>query len=211
MGSSQLATYHSKRRQQQAENTHRDIVQAARRLFAARGYAQTSMTDIAREAGVVVQTIYASVGSKREVLRQLNDLIDVEGGVAEIEALLAVERDPREVLRLLSRLTRQIMERCGDIIGTVFAAAGTEPEMAALLQEGRSRHRQGMAATAAALASAGALRAGLSAEEAGQILAVHTSNEVYIQLTRDFGMSFSAAEEWVYSNLETLLLGSSEP
>ena len=52
------------RRERMALETRRDIVQAARRLFAERGYAQTSVNDIAAEAGVALQTIYARLGSK---------------------------------------------------------------------------------------------------------------------------------------------------
>ena len=69
------------RRAVQAEQTRLEILGAARRQFALHGYAATSVKDIATEAGVSVQTVYDSVGSKAELVRRLNDLIDAEAGV----------------------------------------------------------------------------------------------------------------------------------
>src|SRR4051794_6832906 len=54
--------------------SRREILEAAHRLFVERGYVATSIPAIAAEAGVAVQTIYNTVGSKREVL----------GGVIEL-------------------------------------------------------------------------------------------------------------------------------
>ena len=201
-----MSRYRSERRQLQAQLTQRDIVQAARRLFARNGYSRTTMVHIAREAGVVVQTIYSNVGSKRELLRRMNDLIDEEGGVAELEQRMAAAEEPREVLLLCVQLTRQIAERCGDIIAAVDSAARAEPEMAEISEEGRRRHHEGTRGVAEALARAGALPGGMSVERAAQLLAVLTYNEAYFQLTRDHGMSFDDAEEWVLSAVQTLLL-----
>ena len=58
-------TYHSTRRTQQASQTQRDIVEAARQLFLKQGYAATSIAQIALTAGVSVEAIYATFGSKR--------------------------------------------------------------------------------------------------------------------------------------------------
>src|SRR6478752_1655995 len=72
------------RRAVQAEQTRAEIVSAARRQFAATGYAGTSVKDIAAAAGVSVQTVYDSVGSKADLVRRLNDLIDDEAGFGDI-------------------------------------------------------------------------------------------------------------------------------
>ena len=56
-----------------AESTQRAIVEAASRLFLADGYNATSIARIAREAGVAVQTIYNSVGAKRDLLSRVLD------------------------------------------------------------------------------------------------------------------------------------------
>jgi AcrR family transcriptional regulator len=202
-----MSRYTSSARKAQVQATRQAIVRTARQLFARQGYAGTSMADIAREAGVAIQTIYSSVGSKQALLREMNDLIDQEAGVREIEAQMAAESDPRQVLRLSVRLTRQVMEQCGDIIATVIVASGSEPEMGAILDEGRRRHRAGMWGVAGVLSQSGALRDGLSVDAAAMAMAVITSNESYFQLSRDFGMSFDEAEHWVFATLDRLLLG----
>ncbi|HMK12380.1 MAG TPA: TetR family transcriptional regulator, partial [Acidimicrobiales bacterium] len=74
------------RRALQAEQTRQDILQAARQLFAAKGYAATSLKDVAGAAGVSVQTLYDSIGNKAELVRRLNDLIDSETDVGEVAA-----------------------------------------------------------------------------------------------------------------------------
>jgi AcrR family transcriptional regulator len=55
--------------------TRREIFEAAHRLFVEHGYVRTTIPAIAEEAGVAVQTIYNTIGSKRAVF---------EGVLAEI-------------------------------------------------------------------------------------------------------------------------------
>jgi AcrR family transcriptional regulator len=72
------------RRERMAQQTRGDILRAARRLFAERGYVATSINDIAEEAGVAIQTIYARLGSKGGMLLALIDLIDEEARVGPL-------------------------------------------------------------------------------------------------------------------------------
>jgi hypothetical protein len=51
-------------------------------------------------------------------------------------ARLEAEPDPRELLRLYVRITRQISERCGDIVWTLLATQAVEPDVALVVQEG---------------------------------------------------------------------------
>src|SRR5229473_2810610 len=55
-------------RQRQALATRDLILDTARQLFRDRGYAGTTIEAIAAGAGVAVNTIYASFGSKRSIL-----------------------------------------------------------------------------------------------------------------------------------------------
>src|SRR5882757_1209870 len=94
------------RRERQAAETRREIVAAGRRLFARQGYAKTSVVQIAHDAGVSVQTIYDSVGSKAAIVRMLNDLIDVEGGVPELVREFTPTASPRKVIATAVRISR---------------------------------------------------------------------------------------------------------
>jgi AcrR family transcriptional regulator len=186
--------------------TEAEIVQAARRLFARNGYARTSVADVAREAGVALQTVYDRVGSKAALVRRMNDLVDAESGVAELEARMSASTDPRELLGLCVQLTRQVAERCGDIIAAVNVAALAEPAIDGVLAEGRRRHISGTGRVASVLEAMGALQDGVDAESAGRLLATLTYNDSYLMLTRDFGLSFDQAQAWLEGRLAAALL-----
>ena len=79
-------------RERKAQLTRDEILAAARRLFAERGYARTSVRDIARAAGVSTQTVYDSIGSKQALVARLNDLLDAEAGIGAIAADAAAVR-----------------------------------------------------------------------------------------------------------------------
>jgi len=66
----------------------RSILSTASRLFATRGYSQTTTAEIAREAGVAEGTLYHHFGSKDGIFLTLFDET-MEGYLAGIEALLA--------------------------------------------------------------------------------------------------------------------------
>src|SRR5215475_10904619 len=67
----QRKPYHSPRRAEQAVATRRAVLDAARELFIEQGYAVTTVADIARRARVAVDTVYATVGRKPALLREV--------------------------------------------------------------------------------------------------------------------------------------------
>src|SRR2546423_6513780 len=72
--------YSSALRDEQAARTRRRILDAASVLFLERGYARTTMKDIADLAGVARDTVHAVFGSKARVLTALIDLRLVPDG-----------------------------------------------------------------------------------------------------------------------------------
>ncbi len=96
------------RRLRQAADTRREILEAAQQLFVARGYAATSVADVAAEAGVAIQTIYSSVGSKRPLVGSLADHLDERSVVRETRAAMQAATDLREVIRLGVRLDARL-------------------------------------------------------------------------------------------------------
>jgi AcrR family transcriptional regulator len=197
------------RRQAMADQTRRDILQTARQLFARQGYAATSVADIAREAGVAVQTIYGRLGSKRGMLMALIDLIDEEAGVGALVAGIRGASTPEHALRAEIRLTRVFQERSGDIIGALFAAAAVEPDLAAAVAEGQRRHRNGARLTAARLTELGGLRETLGAEHAAALIAITTTHQAWRELLDAYGLSWDAAETLLYDTLGQALLTTS--
>ncbi|HEX4984291.1 MAG TPA: helix-turn-helix domain-containing protein, partial [Ilumatobacteraceae bacterium] len=66
-------SYSSAVRQEQAARTRTRIVEAAGALFEANGYARTTIREIAEQADVASDTVYAVFGSKARVLTALID------------------------------------------------------------------------------------------------------------------------------------------
>ncbi|MDN5789267.1 MAG: TetR/AcrR family transcriptional regulator [Micrococcales bacterium] len=198
--------YRSAHRQRQAEQTRQTILSAARRLFADPGYAATSVSDIAAEAGVSVPTLYASVGTKPELVRSLVEFVNAEGGVEENDARQRRATTGPELLRLNMHLVRELNERCGDIMRALRSAAHTVPDLAPVVAAGDAYHREGEFAIARRLHEMGALRAGVTIERAGAIITTLASSETIEQLVVREGWSYDEVESWLVSTLTTLLL-----
>jgi AcrR family transcriptional regulator len=193
-------------RERRAQLTRDEILGAARRLFAERGYARTSVRDIAKAAGVSAQTVYDSVGSKQALVSSLNDLIDAEAGIAALARAAAESQDPREVAATNARITRSILEHCGDIIHALITGAAAEPELAAVLAEGQRRHVEGAGRVVAVLRGLHALGP-IDPDDAGETLAAITDIRFALVLQEDYGWSLDRLEGWMADASRRLLLG----
>src|SRR3954469_18835478 len=109
--------YESPRRREQAAATRRQILEAAERLFAERGYAATTMAAIAGEAGVAVKTVYLAFETKAGLLRARWHLPrgggrpDVRVGEQPWFREVVDEPDPERRLRLNARNARDVKVR----------------------------------------------------------------------------------------------------
>ena len=193
-------------REQHAAVTRRAILQAARELFAEQGFANTTVKVLAERAGVAVQTIYATFGSKAGVVMGLVDLLDEEAGVEGIHADIQRTDDPREILRLTAHILRQIRERCGDIVNMARQGASTDERLASALGEGARRRNMGLATITQTLHSQKALRDGLNPQTAADIAAALLSDEICDVLVDQRHWSYDRYERWLADVLAQQLL-----
>lgn len=204
--------YSSARRQAQAAETREQIVAAAGKLFAELGYAGTTIEDIARAAGIAVQTVYAAFGTKRAILTRLVELAVVgDDRAAPIlerpePQMVRRETDQRRQLQLFAHGIGQIMARMSPIFELMHIAAKTEPEIADFLQKLLNERLQNLTQFAGWVAANGPLRDGLGVEAAGETIWTLTSAEVYRLLTVERGWPRDQYEQWVSNTLITLLL-----
>jgi AcrR family transcriptional regulator len=190
----------------QAAQTRRDIILAATELFTERGYARTSVADIAARAGVSFQTIYSSVGSKAQLITAMLDEIDEIAGIPELAGKGAQATDPREIIGYQARLTRQLNERCRAILTGLRSAAHVDADIATAYAAGNARHVTGARRIVGRLQTVGALRPGLEADTAAAAVAVISSIDAYVQLVTEHGWDYDQCEAWVRQTLEELLL-----
>src|SRR3954467_15212160 len=173
-------------RERQAQLTQAEILKSARRLFADRGYTRTSVRDIAEAASVSAQTVYDSIGSKQALVARLNDLIDNEAGIPSIAAATGRSSDPMEVASASAKITRSILEHCGDIIHALVTGAAAEPELAVVLAEGQRRHIEGSGRVVALLRGLDA-PGPIDPDAAVETLAAITDIRVALVLQEDYG------------------------
>lgn len=194
-------------RERQAELTRNEILLAARRLFAERGFTRTSVRDIAQAAGVSAQTVYDSIGSKSAVVARLNDLIDTEAGIGAIVGTVVASRDPQQLAALSARITRSMLENCGDIIRALVTGAAAEPDIQAVLNEGHRRHLEGARMVVGALLDMNALARPAAADSASETLAAITDFRFAVVLSESYDWSLDRIEEWMTTASRDLLLG----
>lgn len=138
--------YSSARRRQQAAETRGLVLAAATSLFADRGWSATGMRDIAKEAGVAVETVYANFGSKTELLVTAIDV----GVVGDAEPVPLSQRPEfaavgigsfADRISAAARLLNGINQRTWGLRRALSEAAGSEPQLAAKLHELERRRR----------------------------------------------------------------------
>jgi AcrR family transcriptional regulator len=193
-------------RERKAQLTKDEILRAARHLFAERGYARTSVRDIAQTAGVSAQTVYDSVGSKQALVSSLNDLIDTEAGIPGLALAAAESDDPQELAATNARITRSILEHCGDIVHALVTGAAAEPELAAVLAEGQRRQVEGAGRIVGLLRRLDALGP-IDPDEAAETLAVVTDIRFALVMQESYGWSLDRLESWMADTSRRLLLG----
>jgi AcrR family transcriptional regulator len=122
----------------------RQILDGARRLFMAKGFDASSMTDIAEEAGVSKGTLYVYFDSKERLFRTLV----TEEKAAQYPAIFALDPDDHDVAAVLTRLGRQFVRflMAPHVVmatRTVVAMGERMPELAAEFYEQGPRQCSG--------------------------------------------------------------------
>lgn len=199
------------RQQVAAEATQRTIVEAAADLFAELGYHATSIGRIASTAGVAVQTIYNSVGSKHDVLSRVLDFAAAGDHapvpVAEFMREQAErEPDPRRIIALTVEFWLGALPRTAPVLRLIHEVAAADPEIAALEQARAAQRLHNYGHAAQLLADRGALREGLSIDEAAATIFAIGHPETYRTLVLDGRWDNDRWAAWARTTLETALL-----
>jgi AcrR family transcriptional regulator len=201
--------YRSQLRLEQAEQTRRQVLDAAAKLFVERGYEGASIAAIAEEAGVSPETIYARFRNKRTLIGELMQHA-VRGAdprpIPEQDSprALAAETDQREQLRLFAADIVARLERAAPLAAVISGAARSDPEIAALYQGLHRNRLENMTTLIDALASNGPLR--VAAEQALETAWALTSPELHQLLVRVRGWTRNRYSDWLADSLSALLL-----
>jgi AcrR family transcriptional regulator len=194
-----------------AEGTQRAIIEAASRLFLEEGYNATSITRIAREAGVAVQTIYTAVGATRDVLSRVLHFAAAGAQAPTPVATFMREQaeatdDPRAILDGLVAFWTEGLPRTAPVFRIIREAAALDPEVADLERRRSAQRLANYGHAARILADRGALREGLSIEDAAAAIHALGHPDEFRFLVLDQGWPVQRWAEWVRSALGAVLL-----
>jgi AcrR family transcriptional regulator len=202
--------YDTTRRRQAAARTRVAILEAARQLFTEGGYAATSMTAIAEQAGVALDTVYAAVGRKPELARLL-----IESAISGTDQVIPAEQrdyvraiqaapDAETKIAIYAAAITAIAPRMALVLGIIQQAAGTEPDLAALWTEIAERRADNMRLFVADLAAVASLR--LDPGEAADIVWATNAAEMYQLLVGQRGWTPQRYERFLTDTWRRLLL-----
>jgi AcrR family transcriptional regulator len=184
-----------RRHQIAAEETQGVIVAAAARLFFERGYQATSVAGIAAEAAVAVQTIYNSLGSKRDVLEHVLEL-------STSDELATQDPDPDQIVEGW----RAALPTGARVSQLLRDAAAVEPAIVQLERERRERRLAEYETAAHALEQRGLLREGLTVRRAAATMFALGHPEIYRELVLDGPWDDTLWATWARSALRAALL-----
>ena len=204
--------YDSSRRREQARETRRAILDAARRLFLDRGYAETTVPSVAAEASVSVETIYKAFANKAGLLKAVFDVAIVgdDEPVPMLERDLVrrirAEPDPQRKLWIYGEHLAEAGPRASALQLLVRGAAVTDREAAHMWDRMLAERLTGMTHFARELHEEGHLPADISFEEARDVLWAYNSVELYDLLVLQRGWTDERYGRFVADALIAALL-----
>jgi AcrR family transcriptional regulator len=205
-------SYDASGRRARSAETKQRIIDAARELILADGYRATTIAAVATRSGVNVDTVYELVGRKPVLLRELIEqaISGTDHAVAAQERhyvqAITAEPDPAHKLVIYASAVRRIQERMAPLLLAVSDASSTEPEAEEVWHEISERRAANMRLLIRDIRDAGGLRAGLSVNEAADVMWALNSSEMYILLTTERGWSPRRFERWLAEAWCRLLL-----
>ncbi len=204
--------YNSPRRAEQAAATRQAVLSAARELFVGNGYSATTIAEIAERADVSPDTIYATVGRKPALLREL-----VETAISGTDR--AVPPDERDYVARISAATTAIdkitiyavaitaiQQRMAPVFLALRDAAATDPDCSALWTEIAKRRAVNMRRFAADLRSTKELREDLSDDQVADIIWSMNASEYWDLLVQQRGWTPDQFAGWLTDAWTRLLL-----
>ena len=202
--------YDASLRLKRARRNRDRIIEAAERRFLRDGYTATTIAAIADDARVSVDTIYKSFRGKPGLVRAISKrALQGEGPVpAEQRSnqLQAREPDPRRIIQAWGAFVTEVAPKVAPVLFLVRDAAGSDPELRAVLEEMDADRDRRMTDNARRLHAAGHLRRGVTATHAADVLWTYSAIEMYELLVLRRGMPLKKFGQFVADAMIAALL-----
>ena len=202
--------YRSAQRESRARQTRRRILTAAGELLEARGYAATTMREIAATAAVAVPTVEVAFGSKARLLKAAIDeaIAGDDDQVGVLDRPWAVRArqaaTPPELLAIAVEVLGPAQQRSSGLVLAALEAAPTDAQLATVAEELIEQRRRTAAWFVDALAALAPLRD--SREDAVDTLWLLMDPAVFQRLVRRLGWSVARYQDWFARSALRLLV-----
>ena len=191
------------RRAQRRADTERRLAASATTLFVERGYAATTLADIAEHADIAPRTLYLHFSTKAELLLRCigiaiagdTDPIPLAARPAMTATMAAATLAER--LQLMATLTASLMERAGALLDVAFQAAPSEPALAAAAAAGRADTRRTLREFWQRTHDDGLLSGATDLEWLIETATLVAHAETYLLIRRTTGWDITTYCEWL--------------
>jgi AcrR family transcriptional regulator len=173
---SKTRRYDGSARRAAAQLTRERVLEAAHDLFVARGYARTSVADVADRAGVSVDTVYAAVGRKPRLVLTVVDMVLSESSEpkpAEERDYVQAVRAARSAAHMLSTYAGavgRLMPVVAPLLLALRDAGLSDPECRAAYEHVDERRAANMLLLAADLRASGGVREDLTDQQVADLV-----------------------------------------
>jgi AcrR family transcriptional regulator len=202
--------YDASLRKAEARRSQDRIIEMAQRRFFHAGYGPTTISTIAEDAGVSVDTIYKSFGGKPGLIRAMAARALLGTGPVPAEQrsdeLQSREHDPRKLISRWGVLITEIAPLAAPIMLLLRDAAGSHPELRPLIEEVHADRLRRMTDNARRFAAAGHLRPGITVAQAANVMWTYSSSELYELLVLRRGMRLKTFGRFVADAMIAALL-----
>jgi AcrR family transcriptional regulator len=195
--------YDASGRKAAAAQTQAHVVEVATRLLLERGYAATSVADVAAQSGVSTALVYAAFGNKAGLVKRVVDVAiagddaPVAVGDRPAAAAVAEARSARTRCRLTGELVASISRRTSALLPVLRTAAAADPDIDELVARQEQGLRVGMREFVGILDADDQLRGGLDVERAADIAWVLADVSAYHRLVLQRGWSHEEYAAWL--------------
>lgn len=203
------ATRRRERAEAEREETRVKVVKAATKLFIEKGYTATTVSEIAKEAGVALQSVYKAGGSKAELMHHVVDVAvagDTDEGLVQNRQPFAdfmAETDPVAKVRFFAGMICDIQERLAPVERAQRESAAVDETAAAYW---RNAHLLRLQTFDYALRTLPEDRLRRSHEESTATVWAIGSTEVYTLMTKILDYDRDRVRSWLADTLVDALL-----
>ena len=204
------------RRAARRAETEARLVEAATELFVERGYAATTLADVADRAGLAARTVYLRFTTKAELLRRclgtaiVGDAAPIPLAERDWMAATMTAATLEDRIQQMAAVTARLMDRTGALLDVARQAAATEPDIAAAAQAGRDDTRRTLHEFWRRAADDGLLPAEADLDWLGETATLLAQADTYLLLRATTDWDIDVYERWLADTWHRLARASNE-